>query len=268
MKIFSSFLAFLLAFCVNGFVKIPDGTDVEPTGKKYFTLSFDDGITQDYLITELCRKYNFTGITFNINSGLCGENWDWVGDMIGKPGTSHQRLTEKEIKEGAYDGFDVAVHGFKHSSAKSFDSDPLGLWLELERDALKIKKLTGAYPIGMAYPGGDTEFTEATKENLQKYTTIKYARGTTSTYSFDFPKDYLEWEPTCSVLDDRLFELAEEFLKDDGENKLFYVWGHGYELDAFDKYEALEKLIKMMSEAEDVVCISNTDFYLSHREIK
>ena len=264
MKILSGFIALVLSCCVNCFVKIPEAPHVDTAGKKYFTLSFDDGITQDLRIMEICRKHDFTGITFNINSGLCGENWEWVADMIGRPGTLHQRLTEKELKAGAYDGFDVAVHGYKHSSAKAFDNDPLGLWFEFERDALKIKKLTGTYPVGMAYPGGDTEFTEESKENLKKYTTIKYARGTTSTYGFDFPEDYMEWEPTCSVLDDRLFELAEEFLKDDGENKLFYVWGHGYELDAFEKYEALEKLIAMMSEADDVVCISNTDFYLSH----
>lgn len=262
MRILSTIVAAVLAFCVNGFVKIPEEPSVKPTGKKYFTLSFDDGITQDYRIIEICKKHNFKGITFNINSGLCGENWEWVADMIGKPGTTHQRLTKEEIKSGAYDGFDVAVHGYEHSSAKNFDDNPLGLWFEYERDALKIKRLTGNYPVGMAYPGGDTEFTEKSKENLKKYTTIKYARGTTSTYGFDFPDDYLEWQPTCSILDDRLFELAEEFLKDDGEDKLFYVWGHGYELDAFEKYEALEKLITMMSEADDVVCVSNTDFYL------
>lgn len=264
MKIISSFLALVLTFFVNGFVKIPEKPDVEATGKKYFTLSFDDGITQDLRIMEICKKHGFTGITFNINSGLCGENWDWVGDMIGVPGTSHLRLTEKELKAGAYDGCDVAVHGYRHGSARAYDDDPLGLWSEFERDALRIKKLTGKYPVGMAYPGGDTEFTEKTKENLKKYTTIRYARGTTSTYGFDFPDDYMEWQPTCSILDDRLFELAEEFLKDDGENRLFYVWGHGYELDAFEKYEALDRLIGMMSEAEDVVCISNTDFYLGH----
>ncbi len=262
MKFLSVILASVIAFCVNGFVKIPEKPSVQPTGKKYFTLSFDDGITQDYKIMEICKKHNFRGITFNINSGLCGESWDWVGDAIGKPGTAHQRLTENEIKAGAYDGFDIAVHGFRHSSVGNFDDNPLGLWFEIERDALKIKRMTGNYPVGMAYAGGDTEFTEASEENIRKYTTIKYARGTTSTYNFDFPADYLEWEPTCSVLDDRLFELAEEFLNDDGENKLFYVWGHGYELDAFEKYETLEKLIVMMSEAEDVVCISNTDFYL------
>ncbi|MCQ2475509.1 MAG: polysaccharide deacetylase family protein [Clostridia bacterium] len=262
MKGLSIFFAALIAFFINSFVKLPEEPSVQTTGKKYFTLSFDDGITQDYKIMEICRKHNFKGITFNINSGLCGKNWDWVGDAIGKPGTAHQRLTKKEIKSGAYDGFDIAVHGCKHSSLKNYDNDPLGLWFEIEKDALNIKAMTGNYPVGMAYAGGDTEYTEESIENLRKYTTIKYARCTTSTYGFDFPTDYLKWQPTCGILDPNLFELAEKFLEDDGENKLFYVWGHGYELDAFEKYDELEKLIEMMNEAEDVVCVSNTDFYL------
>lgn len=262
MKFFSILAATLIAFFINGSVKTPKEPSVQTTGKKYFTLSFDDGITQDYRIMEICRKYNFTGITFNINSGLCGANWEWVADAIGKPGTTHQRLTKKDLMAGAYDGFDIAVHGYKHESLKRYDNNPLGLWFEIERDALKIKSLTGRYPVGMAYAGGDTEYTEESIENLRRYTTIKYARCTTPTFKFDFPIDYMKWQPTCSILDSNLFELAEEFLKDDGENKLFYVWGHGYELEAFDKYDELEELIKMMSEAEDVVCISNTDFYL------
>ncbi len=265
MKILSIIAATIVAFLFNGFVKAPEEPSVQTKGKKYFTLSFDDGITQDYKIIEICRKYNFKGITFNINSGLCGANWEWVGDAIGKPGTSHLRLTEKEIRAGAYDGFDIAVHGYKHESLKRYDNNPLGLWLELEKDALKLGAMTGKYPVGMAYSGGDTEFTEESVENIRRYTTIKYARCTTPTFSFDFPSDFLKWQPTCSILDDSLFDLAEKFLQDDGDDKLFYVWGHGYELEAFDKYDELEKLIKMMSEADDVVCISNTDFYLLNK---
>ena len=44
--------------------------------KKAFTLSSDDGITQDIRLTELMRKYGIKG-TFHLNSGLMGDR-DWL----------------------------------------------------------------------------------------------------------------------------------------------------------------------------------------------
>lgn len=237
------------------------------TPKKYFTLSFDDGITQDYKIMEICRKYGFKGITFNINSGLCGESWDWVADAVGVPGLSHKRLTEKEIKDGAYSGFDVASHTVSHGAMLSLDDDPMGVFKEVQKDVFKIKKLTGIMPLGMAWPGGDEVYSEQSIENVYKYTSVRYARGTTSTNNFSLPERFLKWEPTCSITDAGLLELAKEFIEaEPTEDMLFYVWGHGYELDAFDLYDTFEQLIKMMSEDENVVCVSNTEFYLLFRD--
>ena len=41
-------------------------------GKKYFTLSFDDGLEQDKRIIALMKQYGLKG-TFNLNSGLFGQ---------------------------------------------------------------------------------------------------------------------------------------------------------------------------------------------------
>ena len=40
-------------------------------GKKYFTLSFDDGLEQDKRVIRLMRQYGLKG-TFNLNAGLFG----------------------------------------------------------------------------------------------------------------------------------------------------------------------------------------------------
>ena len=40
-------------------------------GKKYFTISFDDGTEQDRRLIELMEKYGIKG-TFNISSGIFG----------------------------------------------------------------------------------------------------------------------------------------------------------------------------------------------------
>ena len=58
------------------------------------------------------------------------------------------------------------------------------------------------------------------------------ARTIKSTQNFDLPSDPLELNPTCHHNDEKLFELAEKFVKmPPFKASLFYVWGHGYEFD-------------------------------------
>ena len=47
-------------------------------GKKYFTLSFDDGLEQDKRIIALMKQYGLKG-TFNLNSGLFGQRGEVMG---------------------------------------------------------------------------------------------------------------------------------------------------------------------------------------------
>ena len=228
--------------------------------KKYFTISFDDGITQDRKILDIYKKYGFTSGTFFINTGLFGARWDWVGQAVGKPGLSHLRWTEAELRTGIYDGFDVAVHTLSHGSLKNFDEAKV--IREVQQDADNIYAITGVYPVGMAWPGGDTEYTKATVGIVRDRTTIGFSRGTTSTGSFRLPKEWLKWMPTCSVSDPNLLKYAQKFLNSEAKSDmLFYVWGHGYELDLYDSWDRLDELIRMMTEAEDVVPVSNSEFY-------
>ena len=269
---FSIILSFIvttgsLVFGCPKTAELPENLKRDGTPKKYFTLSFDDGITQDLKIMEICRRYGFYGCTFNINTGLCGANWDWVGEAIGDPTVTHQRFTKKELKSGIYDGFDVAVHTLNHPSMKLYDDRLPKLKKEVNRDARNIYRYTGTYPLGMAWPGGDTEYTDKTVELVAKHTDMGFARGVTSTYKFDLPEYFLKWYPTCSISDGNVLKYAEEFLKADCDgDMLFYVWGHGYELDLLDNYGTLEQLIRMMTEAENVVCVSNSEFYLLFKD--
>lgn len=230
------------------------------TPKKYFTLSFDDGITQDARIIELLKKYDMP-CTFFINTGLFGANWEWVGQAIGNPSVTHIRFTEEEIRSGIYDGFDVESHTLTHPSLKNYDKQPAKIVSETVDNAVKIFELTGIYPTGMAWPGGDTEYTETTMNIVREQTDVGFARAVTATHKYLLPTDWLFWQPTCSILDSPT-TYANRFLKSEcTEDMLFYVWGHGYELDQANAWSTLEKLLKMMSEAEDVVCVSNAEFY-------
>lgn len=237
--------------------------------KKYFTLSFDDGITQDLKVIEILKKYDVKCISFNINTGLYGANWDWVGPAIGDPSIPHQRFTEEQLRTGIYDGYEVLVHTLTHVSLKSYDKKLPKLKKEVVEDADNIEALTGIRPIGMAWPGGDTEYTDTTIELIVENTDIRFARGTTSTYSFDLPEYFMKWMPTCSIIDSQCLTLAQQFIDAEcTEDMLFYVWGHAYELDLNNGhgYETFEQLVKMMSEAEDIYLVTNTEFYQIYKD--
>lgn len=232
------------------------------TPKKYFTLSFDDGITQDLRIIEILKKYNVDSCTFMINTGLYGADWAWVGQQYNRPDVTHKRFTEEELRSGIYDGFDVQVHTLTHPSLKAYDAEPEKIKEEIEGDAANIESITGRAPTGMAWPGGDYETTEFTIKHVLENTNIRFARGILSTHSFELPEYFMRWEPTCSIAEEGVLKLAKKFVNSEcKEDMLFYVWGHGYELDLNNSYDTFEELVKMMSEAEDVILVTNAEFY-------
>ncbi|MBQ1232729.1 MAG: polysaccharide deacetylase family protein [Clostridia bacterium] len=195
-------------------IKTEEETIVPNDGKpkKFFTLSLDDGITQDLKVIEILKKYNVTCVSFNINTGLYGANWEWVGPTIGDPTIPHLRFTEEELKTGIYDGYEVLVHTMNHPSLKYYDKRPNQIKKEVGRDADNIEELTGVRPVGMAWPGGDTEYTDKTIELVLENTDIRFARGTTSTYNFELPEYFMKWMPTCSAIDPQCLTLAQQFI--------------------------------------------------------
>jgi hypothetical protein len=92
---------------------------------------------------------------------------------------------------------------------------------------------------------------------------ISYARTIDATHKFDIPQNFLTWHPTCHHDDEKIFELADEFLSDGfyfsllTPAKLFYVWGHSYEFDQCDNWDHMEKLISKVAGHEDVWYATN-----------
>ncbi len=235
---------------------------------KYFTMSFDDGITQDARIMDICRKYNMP-CTFNLNTGLFGVNWPWVGEVLGKPGLSHQRYTEEEIRSGIYNGFDAEVHTLCHPSlAGNYGDNAEALIHEVGDDAKNIEALTGVAPLGMAYPGGREEDTSPfVIKTIVENTPVRFARLAVSQKNpedFPLPDCFMKWYPSLAVVEmARCKELAKSFIAAVPVDRdlLFYVWGHGYDLDSENLWDEFEELVAMISAAPDVKCVSNADFY-------
>ncbi len=243
--------------------KTEAGTDSgivrDGTPRKYFTISCDDGITQDARIIEILKKYHVKG-TFFINSGLLGED---ISDMLSKTigvEVTHKRWTKEEIQNGVYEGMDVACHTYTHPSMKDLrERERIS---EIKKDVRHIAKMTGIIPVGMAWPGGDSAVDDESVRTVAEKTSIRFARCTTATGTFELPKRFLRWYPTASALDGNVLQLADTFLQADcTKNMLFYVWLHGYELDAFDAWDTFETLIEKIASDENVIVVTNSEFY-------
>ena len=63
--------------------------------KKYFTLSYDDGVMQDKRLVEIFNRYNLK-CTFNINSGFFGQDGELI--RLGKP-VEHNKMSETEAMQ-------------------------------------------------------------------------------------------------------------------------------------------------------------------------
>ena len=236
------------------------------TPKKYITIRMDDGITQDARMMEIMRKYGVDCCTFYISSGLFGTSITVYPD---RPDVTHIRYTRREVAAGIYNGFDVQSHTVNHPSLKGCTDGQVTS--EITRDSAALKQIFGYKPVGVAWPGGDGDITDHTIDVVMETTSIRYGSCTTrNTYrgikKFGLPQYFMRWYPTCSVSDADAQSLLEEFIAADcTEDMLYFVWGHGFELDRFDSWDKFELMIKTIAEAaaadEDIILVTNSEFY-------
>ena len=109
-------------------------------------------------------------------------------------------------------------------------------------------------------------------QHIKNNTNIKYGRTIENSYKFNLPKDFMIWNPTCSFKDELLLAYAESFRQlqvEDGDYKLFYVWGHTYEFDMADPtnptqddWARIEQFLAAMSYMQDAICLTNEEAYL------
>lgn len=224
--------------------------------KKYFTLSFDDGVTQDRRLVQLLRKYGLK-CTFNVNSGLLGKTGEIVfGD--GKS-VSHNKITAEELP-ALYEGFEVAAHTRTHPmltgcSVRRILEEVIG-------DSVRLGELTGYAVRGMAYPGAHPNYDRLVTETVREYTDIRYARTIVSSYDFGFPEDFMVWNPTAHILDEKTEALIERFAQEQGDC-LLYLWGHSYELDREDGWTRIEKIFDSLARLADAQSMTNMQVYES-----
>lgn len=221
-----------------------------PGGKrKALTLSYDDGVYSDIRLMDIMRRHGIKG-TFNVNAGLMNGNKEKDPETY--------RIWPEEY--GAYEGFELAVHGYTHPFLDRMAPDQV--LDEIVSDRRGLEQLAG-YPVhGMAYPYGT--YNAALIEQL-RHLGIYYSRTTRATFDFKLPEEFLAWHPTCHHNAENLMELCDKFLAEPEKKnvglRVFYLWGHSYEFVRNDNWNVIEKFCEKMGGRDNIWYATNMEIY-------
>ncbi len=230
--------------------------------KKILTFSFDDGVTQDIRFIEILNKYGLK-CTFNINSQLLGESGDI--EVKGVKCT-HNKVKAEDVKN-IYKGHEIAAHTLTHPHLTNIESEA-EIIRQVEEDRKALSQLAGYEVTGFAYPGGGVNHNDRVAGIIKEKTNVSFARTIISTYNFNLQNDMYKFNPTIALSKDpeKTTELCEKFLSlNTDELKLFYIWGHSYELDAGD-WGFFEEICKKLSGKDDILYCTNSEAFSYIRE--
>ena len=225
---------------------------------KILTFSYDDGITQDIRLAELFHKYGMKA-TFNVNSGLLGRERELTRQGVT---FRHDKVKPEDVKH-VYAGHEVAAHSLTHPHLPEISDEEI--IRQVEEDRLALSELCGYEVVGFAYPGGGVNYNSHVAEVIRKNTGVRYARTTLASGDFARQEDLFEFKPTVHHYPDwdKVFALGEQFLALPADaDALFYVWGHGYELDIAKDWDRFEEFLQMMANKKDVHYLTNKDALL------
>lgn len=221
--------------------------------KKYMkavTFSYDDGVESDRQLIELFDRYGLK-CSFNLNSGLFAgcDPWDYRGFKVCHPAPIDPTL---------YAGHEVCIHGTLHRHPLEIPDGELEQ--EFLRDKRDIESLFGTPVVGGAYPFG--EYDERIMTYLRSIG-IRHCRTVDSSFQFTPSAKMMAYAPTCRHRDENVFDLIEQFLalKDCEAPQIFYLWGHSYEIPAWDQWDRMEEICRRLSGHEDVFYGTNTEVF-------
>ena len=230
-----------------------------PEGKlKAVTFSFDDGCKEDIKLAQLFDSYNCK-CTFNVNSGF-----------IKNP--ANKFLPLEDVKKYLdTPNHEIAIHGDKHRACGV--NTPVDIIQDVLDCRKELEKMFGKIIRGMAYPDSGISYFEngTTYEDVKtvlKNCGVVYSRSYARSGNFNLPDDWYDWRPTCSVGSEGYLDLADKFVALDNVKcfnawanpRLFYAWGHGYEIDG-RLGEQLHKLCGKIANREDTWYATNIEIY-------
>ena len=223
-----------------------------PEGKaKVFTMSYDDGIFQDYRLIDIMKKNGLKG-TFNINAGIISPE-----DAT----DNYQRLSEKQVKELYLpNGFEVALHTYTHPTLTGLPIERITY--EYLKDKEELERIFGVIIRGSAYP--NSRYNDDVLHAL-KSCGVSYARGGDETESFEMPKDRLQVMPTVRHTNPKLMEFADRFVSlthmDHHPVSMFYLMGHSYEFDNDNNWNVIEEFAEKIGGHDDIWYATNIEVF-------
>ena len=210
------------------------------------TFSYDDARIEDERLVPLFNKYGLKS-TFHINT----DGWQDRFDFLKR---DNAQFVEPSKYKELYEGHEISCHLANHPFVFKLPKESLVNEVYLNKSYLE--KLCG-YPVrGMSYPFGST-----TEEaiNIFKACGMEYSRNVTNNTWFALPWDLMQWNPTCHHQD--AMQYVEPFFSKEmfPKLKLFYIWGHSYEINTEEKWTYMEELCKTVSGREDAWYATNIE---------
>ncbi len=213
-----------------------------PEGKsKALTFSYDDGQIHDKRLVELFNRYGLKG-TFHLNSGRLGQK-----DFL-----------DAEEVAALYGGHEVSCHGVKHLFLNQLAQPELVH--ELLEDRRALEQLSDGIVTGLSYAFGVYNNTVVDTAQMLG---IEYARTIEDTGNFFVPNDFMRWHPTAHhqklIEDEKLIEMFLNppfFMRPE----LLYIWGHSYEFEMRNNWDAMERLCQRLAGHDDIWYTTNIDY--------
>ena len=230
---------------------------------KAITFSYDDGVTQDKRLIEIFNEFGLKA-TFNLNSELLGKQRDLVIDGVL---VHHNKVDPKDVRS-IYEGHEIASHTLTHPRLPGI-ADDREVIRQVEDDRLRLSELAGYEVVGFAYPCGGVNCDKRVSELIRENTGIKYCRTIISNYSFDIQEDLYEFNPTVFHHRewDKMLELAEKFVNATPTSpQIFYIWGHSYEFDIRDDWNAFREFCRIISNKDDIFYGTNKEILLRNTQ--
>ncbi len=205
------------------------------------TFTFDDGRYEDYRLVELFNKYGIKGAFHLCNPGF-----------LESCGYRVEPLVDPADYKKLYEGQEVSCHLQHHPFSKWTPTEAI---LEEAIANRKFLESYVGYPVrGMSYPFGSFD---SRVIDILRAAGMEYSRTAVDTYSFGLPEDFMRWDPTChfteaeSLLDKFFSPMNYDFMR------VFYIWGHSYELWDEERWANLERLLQKLSGRDDVWYATN-----------
>jgi peptidoglycan/xylan/chitin deacetylase (PgdA/CDA1 family) len=223
-----------------------------PNGKRIaVTTSFDDGHTFDRRIVKAFNEWGLKG-TFNLNSGTL--------QRTGKPADDSGKRAFLDASEIAdlYRGHEVAIHTVSHPHLTVLD--PSQIATEILEDRKALEDCVG-YPVrGMAYPYGS--FNDQVIE-VARSLGIVYSRTCENAERCFPPADPLRWPSTAHQFasNPSVPERFQQLLSNPRYSGVFFIWGHGFEFEDRDDWDALERIYKPLAGHSEVWYCTNIELF-------